>query len=79
MDEREEGCENPQHGREHSKTKQEGAHAGLPENQRIQGWIRIAYRRLRDGKKSRRARRRRRNMLIRMLLVIILIIVAVGA
>ena len=35
-----------------AKQNKKGAHAGLPENQRIQGWIRIAYRRLRDGKRA---------------------------
>lgn len=52
MDEREERVVKTAARREHSKTKQEGAHAGLPEDQRIQGWIRIAYRRLRDGKRA---------------------------
>lgn len=52
MDERKERVVKPAARREHSKTKQEGAHAGLPEDQRIQGWIRIAYRRLRDGKRA---------------------------
>ena len=51
MDEREERVVKTAARREHSKTKQEAPTQDAGD-QRIQGWNRIAYRRLRDGKRA---------------------------
>ena len=52
MDEREERVVKTRSTAGTQQNKTRSAHAGLPENQRIQGWIRIAYRRLREGKRA---------------------------